>query len=183
MLDPLLLKLVSIGFGLLFLLAAVHKLADFQRFRATLSAYEILPHGLIAPVSMSVPVIEALLGAAWLLALQTVWVALASTMLLGSYMLAIAINLVRGRIHIDCGCSMGSAAGRDQQLSWGLVARNAMLILAALTATLPATERSIGLLDYATLVAGLLTLVLLYGAANQLLSNGAAIGTWRNRHD
>ena len=32
-------------------------------------------------------------------------------------------------------------------------------------------------------VAGLLAIVLLYGAANQLLSNFAAIGTWRNRHD
>jgi hypothetical protein len=34
-----------------------------------------------------------------------------------------------------------------------------------------------------TLVAGLLAIVLLYGAANQLLSNGAAIGSWRHRHD
>ena len=54
---------------------------------------------------------------------------------------------------------------------------------AALTATVPASGRSIGLVDYVTLVAGLLATVLLYGAANQLLSNGAAIGTWRNRHD
>jgi hypothetical protein len=34
-----------------------------------------------------------------------------------------------------------------------------------------------------TLVAGMLAVVMLYGATNQLLSNGAAIGTWRNRHD
>ena len=78
---------------------------------------------------------------------------------------------------------MGSHAGRDQQLSWGLVMRNSLLIMAALTATLPASGRTIGFVDYVTLVAGLLAIVLLYGAANQLLSNGAAIGTWRNRHD
>jgi hypothetical protein len=78
---------------------------------------------------------------------------------------------------------MGASAGRDQQLSWGLVARNSILIIAALTATLPASERTIGFVDYVTLVAGLLAIVLLYGAANQLLNNGAAIGTWRNRHD
>jgi len=183
MLDPMVLKLVSIGFGLLFLLAAVHKLTEFQKFRATLNAYEVMPGALVAPVSTVIPAIEAILGAAWLLGIQTGLVATGSAILLAAYTFAIAINLVRGRVHIDCGCSMGASAGRDQQLSWGLVARNTLLMIAALSATLPATERAIGLVDYVTLVAGLLAIVLLYGAANQLLNNGAAIGTWRNRHD
>ena len=183
MLDPLILKLVSIGFGLLLLLAAVHKLTALQKFRATLAAYELLPGAVLAPVSILVPIIEALLGAAWLLGIQLVLVAFASAVLLASYTSAIAINIIRGRIHIDCGCSMGGTAGRDQQLSWSLVVRNSILIMAALTATLPATERAVGFVDYVTLVAGLLAIVLLYGAANQLLNNAAAIGTWRNRHD
>lgn len=183
MLDPLILKLVSIGFGLLLLLAAVHKLTALPKFRATLSAYEIMPGALIAPASMLVPIIEALLGAAWLIGLEPTFVAMTTTALLASYMSAIAINLLRGRVHIDCGCTMGASAGRDQQLSWGLVARNAILIMAALAATVPTSERAIGFVDYVTLVAGLLAIILLYGAANQLLNNNAAIGTWRNRHD
>jgi len=183
MLDPLVLKLVSIGFGLLFLLAAVHKLTEFRKFRATFATYEIMPDALIAPVSILVPAIEGLLGTAWLLGIQTGFVAIASAALLASYACAIAINLLRGRVHIDCGCSMGASAGRDQQLSWGLVARNSILIIAALAATLPASDRAIGIVDYVTLVAGLIAIVLLYGAANQLLNNGAAIGTWRNRHE
>jgi len=183
MLDPLVLKIISIGFGLLLLLAAVHKLTGLPKFRATLTAYEIMPGALIAPASILVPIVEALLGAAWLLNLEPTLVAMTTAALLTSYMSAIAINLLRGRIHIDCGCTMGTSAGRDQQLSWGLVARNAILIMAALTATVPISERAIGLVDYVTLVAGLLAIVLLYGAANQLLNNNAAIGTWRNRHD
>jgi hypothetical protein len=183
MLDPLVLKLVSIAFGLLFLLAAVHKLTALHEFRAALAAYKLLPGALISPISIFVPILEALLGAAWLLAIQAVFVALASAVLLSAYASAIAINLLRGRIHIDCGCGMASTAGRDQQLSWGLVLRNLVLIVAALAATLPASERAIGVVDYVTLVAGLLAIVLLYGAANQLLNNGAAIGTWRKRHD
>jgi len=183
MLDPLVLKLVSIGFGLLFLLAALHKLTALQQFRVTFTAYQLLPAGLVAPVSILLPIIEALLGVAWLLAIMPVQTAIASAGLLACYTMGIAINLLRGRIHIDCGCSMGSHAGRDQQLSWGLVIRNSILIMAALTATLPASGRTIGLVDYVTLVAGGLAIALLYGAANQLLSNGAAIGTWRNRHD
>jgi hypothetical protein len=183
MLDPLILKLVSIGFGLLLLLAAVHKLTALPKFRATLTAYEIMPGALIAPASILVPIVEALLGAAWLLNVEATFVAMTTAALLASYLSAIAVNLLRGRIHIDCGCTMGASAGKDQQLSWGLVARNSVLILAALTATVPTTERAIGFVDYVTLVAGLLAIVLLYGAANQLLNNSAAIGTWRNRHD
>jgi hypothetical protein len=183
MLDPLVLKLVSIGFGLLLLLAGVHKLTALPKFRATLTAYEIMPGALIAPASILVPIVEAILGAAWLLNLEPTLVAITTAALLTSYLSAIAINLLRGRIHIDCGCTMGASAGREQQLSWGLVARNAILIVAALAATVPTSERAIGFVDYVTLVAGLLAIVLLYGAANQLLNNNAAIGTWRNRHD
>ncbi len=128
MLDPLILKLVSIGFGLLLLLAAVHKLTALPKFRATLTAYEIMPGALIAPASILVPIVEALLGAAWLFNIAPTFVAMTTAALLGSYLFAIAINLLRGRIHIDCGCTMGTAAGRDQQLSWGLVARNSILI-------------------------------------------------------
>lgn len=183
MLDPLILKLVSICFALLLLLAAVHKLTALDAFRATLDAYQLLPSVLVAPVSLLVPLSEIVLGAAWLLAIQLPTVALLSAVLLAAYSAAIAINLLRGRIHIDCGCGMASSAGKDTQLSWRLVVRNCLLIAAALSAMLPASERAIGILDYVTLVAGLLAIVLLYGAANQLLNNGAAIGTWRNRGD
>lgn len=183
MLDPLILKLVSVCFALLFLLAAVHKLTAFETFRTTLGAYELLPHALIYPASMVVPVIEAVLGIAWLLAVAPVTTAVMSIALLGTYTTAIATNILRGRIHIDCGCSMASSAGRDQQLSWGLVARNSLLIVIAMAATLPASERAIGTVDYVILVAGLLAVALLYGAVNQLLSNGAAISTWRKRHE
>lgn len=183
MLDPLILKLVSICFALLFLLSAVHKLTALETFRTTLGAYDLLPHALIYPASILVPAIEAVLGIAWLLAIAPVTTAVMSIALLGSYTIAIATNILRGRVHIDCGCGMASAAGRDQQLSWGLVVRNSLLIVTALAATLPASDRAIGTLDYVFLVAGLLAVALLYGAANQLLSNGAAISTWRQRHE
>lgn len=183
MLDPLVLKLVASGFGLLFLLGAVHKLSGLQRFRAILGAYQVLPGSLTAAASVVLPVFEALLGAAWLLGIWPRQVALTSAALLACYTLSIALNLKRGRIHIDCGCSMGSHAGKDQQLSSALVVRNVILIGTALIATLPAAERAVGVLDYVTLVAGLISVVFLYGAANQLLSNNAAIGVWRNRHD
>ena len=183
MLDPLILKLVSIGFGLLFLLSAVHKLTELDRFRTTLSAYEILPAALVVPASIVVPMIEAGFGAIWLGGSVHTSAAIGTACLLGGYTFAIAINLMRGRVHIDCGCSMSGMAGKEQQLSWGLVLRNSILIAIALAAMLPVVERPIGIFDYVTLLAGLCTIVFLYAAANQLFSNGAAIGAWRKRHD
>jgi len=183
MLDPLVLKIVSLSFGLLFLLAAVHKLSGLQRFRAILAAYEILPAAVMTWAAVALPVVEALLGLAWLAGYRPAEVAVLSAAVLGAYTLGIAVNLWRGRVHIDCGCSMGGHAGHDQQLSRGLVVRNVMLIGACLLATLPPGGRAIGVLDYLTLIAGLVSIAFLYGAANQLLSNGAAIGTWRRRHD
>ena len=81
MLDPLILKLISISFGLLFLLAAVHKLTALPKFRNTLAAYELLPTALITPVSFVVPVIETGLGAMWLLGIKPTSVAVASASL------------------------------------------------------------------------------------------------------
>ena len=52
--DPLVLKIVSIGFGLMFLLAAVHKLSGLQQFRATLTAYELMPAGMAAAAAVAI---------------------------------------------------------------------------------------------------------------------------------
>jgi hypothetical protein len=80
---------------------------------------------------------------------------------------AIFVNLVRGRRGIDCGCA-GVAASRS--LSGGLVVRNGVLIIAALTSALPATSRSLAWIDAVTIVAGVAAAALLYAAADGLLA-------------
>lgn len=182
MLDPLIIKAISIGLGLMFLLAAYHKLKNGAEFRVTLLEYQLLPEWVVSPVSRIIPTVEILLGGSWLLS----WygqgmVAIASASLLGLYALAIGINLYRGRVHFDCGCSFGGKDDSEQFLSGGLVVRNLILIAAALVTLLPATSRSFSAGDYATLVAVLLATTLLYAAANQLISNRAAINTWRKQ--
>ena len=180
MLDPLILKALSIGLGLMFLLAGYHKLSAGAQFRITLLEYQVIPEGLVAPTSRIIPVVEILLGGAWLFGwYQAGLTAVASAGLLGIYALAISINIYRGRVHFDCGCGFGGKAENEQYLSGGLVARNLLLIAAALVTLLPATTRELGFADYMTLVAALLAIALLFGAANQLLANRAAINTWR----
>lgn len=179
MLDPLVLTVVSVAFGLLFLLGAVHKLTALDEFRPILADYRLLPAGLVPAAAVGVGVTEALIGAAWLFAADQLVPAIATAALLLLYALGIAINLGRGRTHISCGCSFGRSAGGDDLLSWGLVIRNLVLVILAAAALLPAGQRSFGSLDYFTLVATLLVTVLVFAASNQLIRNRAAIRAWR----
>jgi len=180
MLDPLIIKAISIGLGLMFLFAAYHKLSAGPQFRITLLEYQVIPEALVAPASRIIPVIEILLGGSWLLAYyQQGLTAIASAALLGVYAAAIGINIARGRVHFDCGCGFAGKNDNEQYLSGGLVVRNLALIAAALLTLLPEGTRNFGFGDYVTLLAALLAGVLLFGAANQLLANRAAINTWR----
>ncbi|MGI9262356.1 MAG: MauE/DoxX family redox-associated membrane protein, partial [Woeseiaceae bacterium] len=94
MLDPLIVKAISIGLGLMFLLAGYHKLADGAQFRITLLEYQVLPESLVPVASRTIPVVEILLGGAWLLGYYNAGItATASAALLGIYALAIGINI------------------------------------------------------------------------------------------
>jgi hypothetical protein len=183
MLDPLILRTISIGFGLLFLLAAVHKISTAQQFRVILEEYQVMPRVLAGLVARIVPLLEVLLSIGWFAGYQPELVAISSAALLTMYTSAIGLNLLRGRIHIGCGCGVGGSSDGDQQLSSGLILRNTVLIAIALVAAIPVTARPFAVLDYVTLGTTLLAGTLLYAGANQLLANGAAIGTWRNKHD
>ena len=180
LLDPLILKVISTGLGLMFLVAAYHKLSEAMQFRITLLEYQVIPEALVAPASRVIPIIELLLGGAWLLGYyRDGLTATGSALLLGVYALAIGINIQRGRVHFDCGCGFGGKSDNEQYLSGGLLIRNIVLIAAALVTLIPAAPRMIGFSDYLTMLAALLAGALLFGAANQLLANRAAIDTWR----
>lgn len=179
-LDPLILKAISIGLGLMFVVAAWHKLTDAAGFRVTLLEYQVMPEALVAPASRMIPVLELALGAAWLLGWHASGLtAISSAALLAVYAAAIGVNLARGRVHFDCGCGFGGKSDNEQYLSGGLVVRNLALIGAALLTLVPTSERELVAGDWLALLAALVAGVLLFGAANQLLANRAAINTWR----
>ena len=184
MMDPLVVKTVAIGLGLMFLAAAWHKASDREHFHVTLLEYQVLPEALVAPAVMLIPLFEAVLGVSWLAGYPDVALsAIGSAALLGVYALAIAINLLRGRVHFDCGCGFAGKSDNEQYLSGGLVLRNVVLIVLALSTLFPASDRALGAGDYLTLLAALLAIGLLFAAANQLLANRAAINTWRKLRD
>ena len=183
MIDPLIVKVISLYFGLLFLLAAAHKLSAPAHFRAVLEAYELMQRAFATPVARAVPLIEFVLGISWLVLPKVAIVAAISTALIALYSFGIAVNLYRGRTHIDCGCTMGGPVHGHQKLSHALIVRNSVLVVVALVSMVPANERVLGLLDYVTLLPVLILGVLLHVASNQLMGNDAAMKVWRNLHD
>lgn len=121
----------GIGVGLVFLVAGTAKLRDRQLLPGVVANYRLLPGVLVSPVALMLPVVELGTGIALILGLRPA-APLAAIGLLLLFALAMAINIRRGRRHIDCGCGH-SALG--QTLSWALVGRNlglALLLVPAL---------------------------------------------------
>ena len=179
MLDPLVIRLVSLAFALLLATAAWHKLSNHVRFRGILEAYRLLPETLVTPAAWSFAALETGLAIAWASGWNLGATAAATAALLGVYTLAIGLNLLRGRTYIDCGCGFGTAGENGQQLSNRLVLRNALLIAAALAAALPPTTRELLSIDYLGLAGACIALALIYAGGNQLLLNAQAINSWR----
>ena len=167
-LDPLYAHLAAAMLAIVLLVGAAQKLADRDAFAGALAQYRLLPESWVDPAAWLLPLAELAAGTL-LLPLATrsggAWAALALLALVTG---AVAINLLRGRSHIDCGC--GGPEGR-QHLSWWLVMRNAVLGLLALTALVPVAARELMWLDGLTVATGAIGLYLLYAVCNQLLAN------------
>ncbi len=183
-LDPLVLMVISLGFGSLFLSTSSHKIREFAQFRVVLAGYQLFPGVLVAPAACSIVAVELILTLLWFSALYTpLFVAVSailSAVLLTLYGMAIAINLIRGRVHISCGCGVPGANNTDQPLSSGILVRNSVLALVALAGVFPIIERDLAWFDFLSVVAALVTASILYLATSQLLSNSAAMAAWRH---
>lgn len=128
---PSLLAAIATGLVVLvFARALLHKLSDLTGFRATLAEYRLLPQGSDGAAAMALIAAEGLTLATLLLPVARPLGHLAAAGLLVIYGTAMAVNLLRGRTRIDCGCG-----GSGQALSWTLVGRNAVLTAATLAAT------------------------------------------------
>jgi hypothetical protein len=163
--DPVVGVTLRLSLAALFAAAAWHKWSDRTRFRATLEEYRLLPRPMLGPVASAVPVVEALVSIALVVGSAAGPGPACASGLLVLYTLAIAVNLLRGRRWIDCGC-LGSQGGRP--LGPGLVARNALLVGASLAATLPPSGRDLVWIDWITIAGSVATVALTWVAAGLL---------------
>lgn len=171
MMDPVVDLSVRIGFVALFGAAAAHKLRGFGHFKATIADYRIVPARL-APLA-ALALLCAEVGIAEMLVLphlRSIGLAAASAQLV-VYAGALALNLARGRRHLDCGCV--GVAGREE-ISWALVARNLVLSAIALAAVAtPIAARPLVWIDALTIAGAVATAAGAYVAIDQLVANGA----------
>jgi len=175
-LDPAVDATLRVAFALLFLAAASHKLRDFGRFRTTLGEYRLLPVALVPLGAVLVVGVEIDAAVALLASVGRAPGPVAAAGLLVLYGAAIAVNLARGRQHIDCGCA-GPAVRRPIS-SW-LVARNAVLAAAALVGLAPVRPRPFVWVDALTVVAATATLAALYVSLDGLLAQAPALARLR----
>jgi hypothetical protein len=116
-----------VSIGLVFMLAAVQKVQHWRLLPGVVANYRLLPGWVALPAASLLPPLELLLAVGLLSGQLQPWPELAAIALLLLFAGAMAVNIARGRTHIDCGCGQAFLA---QHLSPPLVARN--LVLAAL---------------------------------------------------
>lgn len=152
----------SVGVGLILLIAGIEKWVHRQLLPGVIANYRLLPAVLIAPAAMTLPIAEIVIGGALIAGFAPLPVMLA-ILLLNLFGLAMAINIRRGRTHIDCGC------GRSQlrhPIGWLLVLRNAVLAVLLVPRLLPAPP--LGAMDVSTAAVGGVAIYLAYLLCNSI---------------
>lgn len=167
--DPVVGAAVCGSFALLFAVAGAHKLRARAAFAETLAGYRLLPEGTVGPASLFLPFVECLIAAGLLVPGTRASAGLAGSALLIAYAVAMGINLLRGRRHLDCGC-LGPRGGG--MISGALVLRNALMAVAlCVTAAARWSAHSMNWLDIGTMAGAVCVAALLYAAANGLIQS------------
>lgn len=102
--DPIVPVFASLFLALVLAAAAIPKIRNSDEFLGVVTNYRLLPSFMVAPFAKLLPWVE--LGSAIALLVPparevAAWVAAGLFMM---FALALAINVGRGRTHIDCGC-------------------------------------------------------------------------------
>ena len=175
-LDPAVAWTLRLSLALLFADAAWRKLADPAAFARSVDAYELAPAGAARPLAALLLLAEVAAAALLLAPGGYGRGAALAAALLALYAAAIAVNLVRGRRDLDCGCG---GPGMHRPVSGALVARNLLLGGVALALLAPASGRALDWLDAFTVLAATATSAALWTAVVRLDANRPALARAR----
>lgn len=165
--DPVAVWIASILTALLFISASGHKLIAPEYYRTLIMQYVPVTKMIATAIQLVLGLAELGIGMLMLLPMarqQVAWLAVA---LLVFYLLLIAVSLLRG-LDMDCGCS---GPLNKQKLSPWLLFRNVVLIIVALMATTPVTDRMLGLADNLLILLVSSAAILIYISFEQMLVN------------
>jgi hypothetical protein len=117
--------------GLILLIAGIAKIGDRHQVADMIRNYQLLPSDMTKLLGLALPLVEIAIAVSLLAGVLMPWSALAAISLFLLFSGAVAINLLRGRREIACGCF---GTSEEQHLSWLIVVRNIALAgLAALS--------------------------------------------------
>lgn len=175
--DPVIGRTLAATLSVVFFAGAWQKLKEPTVFAAAIENYRLVPEAWAAWLAYLLPLVELAAGLLLLSPESSGLGALIALALLATVTSAVAINLLRGHTNIDCGCGGLSS----QPLSWSLVGRNAVLMAVLLPAAGSDLDRPLVWADYVTVGGGVLALLGLYVAANQLMTNAPLALAVRNK--
>jgi uncharacterized membrane protein YphA (DoxX/SURF4 family) len=153
MIQPWLTTVARLGLATVLFMAGWAKATEPQALqKLAVSAYQILPDGMVGAVGIGLPILEMALAAMLLLGFATRFVAAAGGLLMIIFIAGIISAWTRG-LSIDCGCfGGGGAVGKGQTRYLQEILRDlGFLALAAWIVVLPksklALDRMLGLYD------------------------------------
>lgn len=107
-------RLCRVGLGGMFVYSAWGKVMDPGLFASVVMKYELLPEVTVGLFSLTLPMLEMLVGIAFIFTKWTREVALLATGMLVMFLGALTIAAIRG-LEIDCGCfGISSGGGRTE---------------------------------------------------------------------
>ena len=170
--DPAIAILIVACVALLFAGAAIHKLRDLRRFEEIFAAYGLVPLPAGSPLARAVPLLEALVAAGLLFDPSRPAATRVGIVLLLAYAVAMAVNLLRGRRDLACGC--GGPDDRRPIAAW-MVWRNTMIATLAGLAMLPHSPRPLIPTDLVTIGFGTAACALVYLCLDRLLGRSGGL--------
>ncbi|MGH2410844.1 MAG: MauE/DoxX family redox-associated membrane protein [Chloroflexota bacterium] len=121
----------AVALGVVFLVSGSSKLRDPNGFVVGVLMYQVLPPWLAIAYGKLLPFAELICGLALVLGVSPSITGSLATVLLLSFLIAVAINLARGR-QLVCHC-LGSQS--REQLGWTTLARLCVLLICAAAVT------------------------------------------------
>ncbi len=177
MLDPVIPLVIVLSLAALWLVAGAHKLLAFDAFLEVLADYRLVPARMTGVSAAAVVGVELGIGIGLLVQASRDLALAGSAIVLVIYAGAIALNLLRGRRFIDCGCA--GFTGRQPLGAWP-VTRNLLLAVMALAATLPAQGRALVWFDAVAVAGAVCVSAFLYAAINRLVAQAPDLARLRN---
>ena len=131
--NPWLVLTIEVVLGVIFIAAALPKIADPPAFAHMIYNYRMLPGGVVNLLALWLPWVELFAGLALVLGVFRRAAASIVVLMLVLFIAAIGFNLLRGHA-VDCGCFDVRAAGKSpEQLlrdMWWVLARDiGMLVM------------------------------------------------------